>query len=70
MSACHSCAPCSIHALHISPSLHSALPTRIRLLTHLLPLPETVMGLVKLLPGGNVVLAVKTREVGHAVAPY
>jgi hypothetical protein len=46
---------------------HSALPTRIQLSTHLLPLPETVVGLVKLLPGGNVVLAVETREVGHAV---
>lgn len=40
---------------------------RPQLLTHLLPLPETVVGLVKLLPGGNVVLAVETREVGHAV---
>ena len=35
--------------------------------THLLPLPETVVVLVESLPRGNVVLAVKTREVGHAV---
>lgn len=35
--------------------------------THLLPLPETVVVLVEPLPRGNVVLAVKTREVGHAV---
>ena len=47
--------------------VHSALPAHVRMSTHLLPLPETVVGLVKLLPGGNVVLAVETREVGHAV---
>ena len=35
--------------------------------THLLPLPETVVVLVESLPRGNVVLAVKTREVGHAM---
>jgi hypothetical protein len=53
--------------LFLSSHLCSALSTRARLLTHLLPLPKTVVGLVKLLPGGNVVLAVETREVGHAV---
>jgi hypothetical protein len=57
----HLCAP------HLAVLFHSALPTRLQLSTHLLPLPETVVGLVKLLPGGNVVLAVETREVGHAV---
>lgn len=36
--------------------------------THLLPLPETVVVLVEPLPRRNVVLAVKTREVGHAAS--
>jgi len=71
--------PCSLAHQHfvLAPSIvftrfssrrlvHSVLPTRVRKSTHLLPLPKTVVGLVKLLPGGNVVLAVKTREVGHA----
>ena len=58
----HSCAP--YLSVFSSPLCSS---TRVRLSTHLLPLPETVVGLVKLLPGGNVVLAVETRKVGHAV---
>ena len=41
---------------------------RARLLwTYLLPLPEAVVVLVESLPRRDVVLAVKTREVGHAV---
>jgi hypothetical protein len=44
-----------------------ALPRTLVVSTHLLPLPQTVVVLVESLPRRNVVLAVKTREVGHAV---
>lgn len=55
--------PCAVFLciLHLCPSAH------VLLLTHLLPLPETIVGLVKSLPRRDVVAAEKTREVGHAV---
>jgi hypothetical protein len=49
----------------VSPNVF-ALSARACVSTHLLPLPETVVVLVEPLPRRNVVLAVKTREVGHA----
>jgi hypothetical protein len=51
----------------VSPNVF-ALSARARVSTHLLPLPETVVVLVEPLPRRNVVLAVKTRKVGHAVS--
>lgn len=57
ISSSSSCVLCSSN-----PSLGFH-PARERILTHLLPLPETVMGLVESLPCGNVVLAVETGEV-------
>lgn len=48
---------------HPPPMLY---PARVRILTHLLPLPQTVVGLVKSLPCRDIVCAVKTGEVDAA----
>lgn len=58
---------CPVFARGISSLSNASAPTRACMCTHLLPLPETVVVLVESLPRGHVVLAVETREVGHAV---